>query len=115
MRDVELVQDFVKKQRELRQKLIEDHRRRISKGEELDFVYFELYKELQEENAKLKKRNGELAGQKASLTRWFGEAKSIIRELMNTQPPLENVYDIGKFDIDDYGDAIAKAEAFLKE
>ena len=42
-------------------------------------------------------------------------AKEIIKELLKTQPPIENVYDIGKFDIDDYGDAIAKAEAFLKE
>ena len=28
----------------------------------------------------LKERNGKLAGQKASLERWFGEAKGIIRE-----------------------------------
>ena len=43
------------------------------------------------------------------------QAKEIIGELLKTQPPIENVYDIGKFDIDDYKDAIAKAEAFLNE
>ena len=47
MTEAELIQDVVKSQRELKQKLIEEHRRRISKGEELDFVCFELYKELQ--------------------------------------------------------------------
>jgi vacuolar-type H+-ATPase subunit E/Vma4 len=34
-----------------------------------------------EQNLKLKKRNSELAGQKASLERWFGEAKKIIGNL----------------------------------
>ena len=34
------------------------------------------------ENAELKKRNVILAGQKASLERWFGEAKEIIEGLM---------------------------------
>ena len=38
--------------------------------------------ELEKENAELKKRNGELAGQKANLERWFGEAKEIIRALL---------------------------------
>ena len=41
---------------------------------------------LEKENAELKKRNGELSGQKASLERWFGEAKSIIEELYNVIP-----------------------------
>jgi predicted nuclease with TOPRIM domain len=42
----------------------------------------ERIEELEEENAELKKRNGELAGQKASLERWFGEAKGIIRNII---------------------------------
>lgn len=42
-------------------------------------------------------------------------AKEIIRKLLKTQPPIENVYDIGKFDIDDYGDAIAMAKNFLNK
>lgn len=49
MTEKELIQDFVKSQRELKQKLIKEHRERISRGEELDFVCFELYKELQEQ------------------------------------------------------------------
>lgn len=55
MTEEELIQSCIKSQRELRQKLIEEHRERISREEELDFVCFELYKELQEENDKLKK------------------------------------------------------------
>ena len=38
---------------------------------------------LEAEKEQLKKRNGELAGQKASLERWFGEAKSIIKSLID--------------------------------
>ena len=38
--------------------------------------------ELEKENAELKKRNGELAGQKASLERWLGEAKGIIKNII---------------------------------
>ena len=53
MTEKELIQDFVNSQRELKQKLIEEHRERISRGEELDFVCFELYKELQEQNTNL--------------------------------------------------------------
>lgn len=37
---------------------------------------------LKKENAELKNRNAELAGQKASLERWFGEAKEIIKLLL---------------------------------
>lgn len=36
---------------------------------------------LKKENVELKKRNGELAGQKASLERWLGEAKAIIKNV----------------------------------
>lgn len=37
----------------------------------------------EKENTELKKRNGELAGQKASLQRWLGEAKIIIQDLLS--------------------------------
>ena len=48
---------------------------------ELNVAKVEIEK-LEKENAELKKRNGELAGQKASLERWFGEAKAIIKDYM---------------------------------
>ena len=38
--------------------------------------------ELEKENAELKNRNSELAGQKASLERWYGEAKEIIKKFL---------------------------------
>ena len=40
------------------------------------------WQKYEKENAELKKRNGELAGQKASLERWFGEAKELIKRLI---------------------------------
>ena len=54
--------------------------------------------------AKLKERNAELAGQKASLERWFGEAKEIIRKYYKYNPSCEYHYE----DID------KQAEHFLK-
>ena len=57
----------------------------------------------------LKKRNGELAGQKASLERWFGEAKEIIKRL------LDCLLDFDEDTISFYKQVIDKAEAFLKE
>ena len=48
---------------------------------ELNVAKVEIEK-LENENAELKKRNGELAGQKASLERWFGEAKEIIKNII---------------------------------
>lgn len=71
------------------------------------FEPFQLHiKELKEENAKLKERNSELAGQKASLERWFSEAKAIIRKYYNCgDPSCEYSYE----DID------KQAEQFLKE
>lgn len=61
-------------------------------------------KELEKENAELKKRNGELAGQKASLERWFGEAKSIIREYVDYPTSNDELWKLHE-----------KAEAFLEE
>lgn len=63
------------------------------------------YKVVEENNA-LKKRNSELAGQKASLGRWLGEAKKIIG----------NLYAICKDN--HYPDSsvfMEQAEQFLKE
>ena len=61
-------------------------------------------KELENENAELKKRNGELAGQKASLERWFGEAKSIIREYVDYPTSNDELWKLHE-----------KAEQFLSE
>ena len=58
--------------------------------------------------AELKERNGELAGQKASLERWFGEAKEIIREYLEWA-------DWKGSNCPSYASICKKAEAFLKE
>lgn len=55
-------------------------------------------------NESLRQRNAELAGQKASLERWLGEAKAIIKEL---------IYADGRF-ADSYPKLINKAEQFLR-
>ena len=62
-------------------------------------------KELKEENAELKKRNGELAGQRANLNRWLGEAKVALRNVIDY---------LGQF-CSDYPDCVIKAEYFLQE
>lgn len=61
-------------------------------------------KSLEKENAELKKRNGELAGQKASLERWFGEATKIIKGLL----------ELGSIGDGDYT-YVRDAEQFLEE
>ena len=58
--------------------------------------------------ADLEKRNSELAGQKASLQRWLGEAKGIIKDLLNC------LYDFPKDEIEYYQQCLDKAEQFLK-
>ena len=66
------------------------------------------YLKLEKENDKLQIRNGELAWQVASLNRWLGEAKSIIREVLN--------YDLCVTD-DNYYDFLAlktKAEILVE-
>ena len=65
-------------------------------------------KELQSEAERLAKGNNYLNEQ-------LEQAKVIIATLLKNQPPPENVYDIGKFDIDDYRDIIEQAEQFIKE
>ena len=64
--------------------------------------------ELEKENAELKKRNGELAGQKASLERWFGEAKKIIQSFVwwHTGEDRGSI---------DSNNLVERAEQFLKE
>ena len=62
--------------------------------------------ELTDKVDELKKRNGELAGQKASLERWLGEAKEIIREL------LSSCFGYNSKTVN--YEVKAKAEAFLK-
>ena len=58
----------------------------------------------------LEKRNGELAGQKASLERWLGEAKKLLQEYIrvNLLPPIERNFD-------DEVELFKQAEQFLKE
>lgn len=59
----------------------------------------------------LQNRNGELAGQKASLGRWLGEAKEIIKEFVRVE--------YADFTNGDYSNELSKvlerAEDFLKE
>ena len=57
-----------------------------------------------DEIRRLRKANGELAGQKASLERWFGEAKSIIREYVDYPTSNDELWKLHE-----------KAEQFLSE
>ena len=70
----------------------------------------EKYKSYKYENAQLKNRNIELAGQKASLERWYGEAKELLREYIriNLLPPIERNFD-------DEVKLFEQAEQFLKD
>lgn len=67
------------------------------------------YKSYKDENAELKNRNSELAGQKASLERWYGEAKELLREYIriNLLPPIDRIFDKVKL--------FEQTEQFLKE
>ena len=67
----------------------------------------EKYKSYKDENAQLKNRNSELAGQKASLERWYGEAKEIIKGLLDSC--------FGYYSKTVNYEVKAKAELFLKE
>ena len=91
-----------------KQNEIRIQKKKMTTNESIDksFEPFQLHiKELKEENTKLKERNAELAGQKASLERWFGEAKAIIRKYYNYNHICGYSYE-----------AIDKqAEQFLKE
>ncbi len=76
-------------------------------------IVAEMFEDMLEERdiriEELKKRNGELAGQKASLERWLGEAKKYIKLLlMNCVGVYENT---GKT----IAEVQAEAKQFLKE
>lgn len=68
--------------------------------------------EFEQENIKLKNRNCELADQKASLERWLGEAKEIIKYLLK-HTYGQNLNTQNDFDL--YLGRIKDAEQFLKE
>ena len=82
---------------------------KLAQGTALEKEYM-IKESLKEEKAELKKRNGELAGQKASLNRWLGEAKGIIRSLLFhlNKDTFAVVYENKE-------ESISKAETFLKE
>ena len=68
----------------------------------------EKYKSYKDENAQLKNRNSELAGQKASLERWYGEAKELIVEL------ISSLSVVGECEEEEC-ELLNRAEQFLKE
>ena len=82
---------------------------KLSQGSALETEYM-INESLKEEKAELKKRNGELAEQKASLERWLGEAKGIIRSLLfhMNKDTFSVVYETKE-------ESISKAETFLEE
>lgn len=72
--------------------------------------------ELEKENAELKNRNSELAGQKASLERWYGEAKELIKkfsEFVNNEVEFDSEHPQEHTDL--WNELCEKAEQFLKE
>ena len=74
------------------------------------------YKTYKDENAELKKRNGELAGQKASLERWLGEANAIIKkfsEFLNSDVEYDPEHPQEHTDL--WNELCEQAERFLKE
>ena len=71
-------------------------------------------RELEKENAELKNRNSELAGQKASLERWYGEAKEIIKkflEFVNNEDEFDSEHPQEHTDL--WNELCEKAEQFL--
>lgn len=72
--------------------------------------------ELEKENAELKNRNSELAGQKASLERWFGEAKEIIKkfsEFVNNEVEFDPEHPQEHTGL--WNELCEKAEQFISE
>ena len=69
-------------------------------------------KELEQENAELRNRNSKLAGQKASLERWYGEAKKILTKLLEEEK--NNMYwEMNGSDKSSYYEVRKQAEQFL--
>ncbi len=74
----------------------------------------EKYKSYKDENAELKNRNSELADQKASLERWYGEAKKILTKLLEEEK--NNMYwEMNGSDKSSYYEVRKQAEQFLNE
>ena len=74
----------------------------------------EKYKSYKDENAELKNRNSELAGQKASLERWYGEAKKILTKFLEEEK--NNMYwEMNGSDKSSYYEVRKQAEQFLNE
>ena len=70
--------------------------------------------ELEEENAELQKRNGELAGQKASLERWLGEAKERAKDYTDDKK-RQVAYECGFLDGADFGKVKANEWHYVKD
>ena len=71
---------------------------------------------LEKENAELKNRNSELASQKASLERWYGEAKEIIKkflEFVNNGVEFDSEHPQEHTDL--WNELCEKAEQFISE
>lgn len=60
----------------------------------------------------LQNRNGELAGQKASLERWLGEAKELLREIIDT--PVFTQMGGEVYENEGYAELVEETEQFLK-
>ena len=76
----------------------------------------EVIHELKKENAELKNRNSELASQKASLERWYGEAKEIIKkfsEFVNNDVEFDPEHPQEHTDL--WNELCEKAEQFISE
>ena len=74
----------------------------------------EKYKSYKDENAELKNRNSELAGQKASLERWYGEAKKILTKFLEEEK--NNMYwEMNGSDKSSYYEVRKQAKQFLSE
>ncbi len=71
-------QECNKVRRNKRKMNIDEMKDRIARAEEIQRYTENRCEALENEISELKKRNGELAGQKASLERWFGEAKKLL-------------------------------------
>ena len=74
----------------------------------------EKYKSYKDENAELKNRNSELAGQKASLERWYGEAKKILTKFLEEEK--NNMYwEMNGSDKSSYYEVRKQAKQFIRE
>lgn len=105
-----LSEDKYNKQKDINQELVEENESLKTQIKKMECLSEKRIAELEKENAKLKNRNSELAGYKASLERWYGEAKELLREYIriNLLPPIERNFD-------DEVKLFEQAEQFLKD